>query len=76
MTQLGRWIVIAGVALVCIGLVIWLLGRLGFRGLPGDIRYESENVKFYFPIVTSIVLSILLTGALWLIAFLKNWWNR
>lgn len=76
MTQMGRILIIAGVVLTGIGLVFWLLGRVGFKGLPGDVRYESEHVRFYFPIVTSIVLSILLTGLFWLIAFFRNWWNR
>jgi hypothetical protein len=73
---MGRILIIAGVVLTGIGLVFWLLGRVGFKGLPGDIRYESEHARFYFPIVTSIVLSILLTGLFWLIAFFRNWWNR
>lgn len=66
MTELGRWLIVIGVAIALLGLAVWGLGRAGFRGLPGDVRYESENVRFYFPIATSIVLSILLTLALWL----------
>ena len=66
MTDLGRIIVLLGAALVVVGLAVWGLGRLGFRGLPGDIRYESQNVRFYFPIVTCIALSIVLTGLMWL----------
>lgn len=66
MTEIGRFIILGGVFLIVLGLVIWGLGRIGFRGLPGDIKYESENVRVYFPIVTSIVLSIVLTLILWL----------
>ena len=69
---MGKWIIIAGVILMAVGAVIWLLERSGFRGLPGDIRYEGQSFRFYFPIVTSIVLSILLTLILWLI----QWFNR
>lgn len=76
MTSIGKMIVIAGLALIVVGGVLWLLGKSGFRGLPGDIRYESDNVRFYFPIVTCLVLSILLTGLAWLVMFLRNWWQR
>ena len=66
MTQMGKMIVVLGIVMVVIGVVIWALGRLGFRGLPGDIRYESENVRLYFPIVSCIILSIILTLGMWL----------
>ncbi len=72
MTQMGRIIILAGLVIVGIGVVVWLLGRLGFRGLPGDIRYQGDNVKIYFPIVTSLVLSVLLTGLMWLIAYFRS----
>ena len=66
MQEVGRWLLLAGVALAVLGGVIWLLGRMGFRGLPGDVSYESQNVRVYFPIVTCIFLSILLTLGLWI----------
>lgn len=66
MIPMGKLIIVLGVAMVIIGAAIWALGRLGFRGLPGDIRYESENVRFYFPIVSCIVLSVILTLGMWL----------
>lgn len=66
MTELGRWIALFGSGLVLLGGLVWTLGKLGFRGLPGDIRYESEQVRFYFPIVTCLVLSALLTAVVWL----------
>ena len=66
MTQMGKLIIVFGVVMVAIGVVIWALGRLGFRGLPGDIRYESDNVRIYFPVVSCIVLSVILTLAWWL----------
>jgi hypothetical protein len=66
MTQLGRTIVLIGAAMMVIGLAVWGLGRLGFRGLPGDLRHESGNVRFYFPIVTCIVVSVVLTLLMWL----------
>jgi DUF2905 family protein len=62
MRELGRFVVIIGVATTLVGLVMWSglmpkwLGRL-----PGDIRIEREHSAFYFPIVTCIILSILLS---------------
>jgi membrane protein implicated in regulation of membrane protease activity len=61
MNDLGKWIVIAGVVLVLIGLLVQT-GLLGWFGrLPGDIRVERENVRFYFPIVSMIVVSVVLS---------------
>jgi len=60
--ELGKLIVIIGVVATLIGLVMWggfapkWLGRL-----PGDIRIEREHSSFYFPIVTCIILSIVLS---------------
>ena len=66
MTHAGKMLVIVGLLVAVAGLVVWALGRAGFRGMPGDIRYESGNVRFYFPIVTCVVLSVVLTAAMWL----------
>lgn len=76
MMHMGRILIVAGVVLAGIGLVFWILGRVGFKGLPGDIHYETDRVRIYFPIVTSIVISIGLTALFWLIAFIRHWWNR
>jgi hypothetical protein len=62
---MGRTIVLFGLIIVAIGLIIWvvpsvpLVNRLG--RLPGDILVRRGNFTFYFPIVTSIVISLLLT---------------
>ncbi len=72
MEQAGRLILILGAILAVVGLVVWALGKVGFKGLPGDIRVESESFKFYFPIVTCIVISILLTLAMWLWQWLRR----
>jgi hypothetical protein len=66
MENAGKILVGLGALLLCVGVLVWGAGRLGFRGLPGDIRYQGEHVKVYFPIVTSIALSVLLTLGLWL----------
>lgn len=72
MAELGRSLVIAGVLLVVVGLAVWGLGRGGFRGLPGDFRYETDHVRVYFPIVTCLVLSLLLSAAFWLGGWLSR----
>ena len=62
-SQTGKFIIIAGVIIVVIGIIIYFFSdKLSFLGkLPGDIRIEKENFRFYFPITTMIILSILLT---------------
>jgi uncharacterized membrane protein len=64
----GKFLVIAGLVLVGIGVVVMLAGRanLPLGRLPGDIVYRGKNSTFYFPIVTCILLSLLLTLVLWL----------
>jgi hypothetical protein len=73
--QLGKIFVIIGFVLVILGLVLLLGSRLGFLGLgrlPGDIAFKGKNVAFYFPVVTCLVLSVLLTFVLWLFSFFSR----
>lgn len=72
MPQLGKMIVVMGLVLVLLGGAIWLLGKTGFRGLPGDIRYESEGTHFYFPVVTCLLVSLFLTLGLWIWRWLSR----
>jgi ABC-type anion transport system duplicated permease subunit len=72
MSDIGKLLILLGVILVVAGALILLAGRLGFRGLPGDISYQGSHVRVYFPIVTCIVLSIVLTAIFWL----WNWLSR
>lgn len=68
------WILIgAGLFIAAIGL-FWLLSpSLPWIGkLPGDIAVERENVRFYFPLTTCILLSLLLTGIVWVIRFFSK----
>lgn len=59
----GKTILLIGLAIALFGAVIYLFGdKLNWIGrLPGDIRIEKENFKFYFPITTMILISLLLT---------------
>jgi len=70
MTDLGKLLVGAGLLLTVAGLLLWGLGRTGFRGLPGDLRWETENVRVYVPVVSMIALSILLSALLWVVQWL------
>lgn len=61
-----RILIVIGIALVAAGLLWPWLARLGLGRLPGDIRIETESGGFYFPIVTCIVVSLVLSLLLWL----------
>lgn len=62
----GTWLIVGGIILVVIG-VLFKMGLLEWFGrLPGDIRIESENVRFYFPVTTMIVVSVVLSALLYL----------
>jgi len=66
---MGRTIVALGVLLVVIGLVVMAGDRLPIRlgRLPGDIVYRGKNSTFYFPLMTCILISVMLSVVLWLI---------
>ncbi len=70
MTHFGKTIMLAGAAIALIGAILWVLGRLGFRGLPGDLSFGSDKFKIYVPIATCLVLSIVLSGVVWLFRML------
>jgi Protein of unknown function (DUF2905) len=63
----GLLIVIAGGALVFIGVLIYSGALSWFGRLPGDIRYEGEHTRFYFPLVSSLLISVLLSALLYLL---------
>jgi hypothetical protein len=58
----GKWLMLMGLALAAVGGLIWLGGKVPFLGrLPGDILIHKGNFTFYFPLITSLVVSLLLT---------------
>jgi ribose/xylose/arabinose/galactoside ABC-type transport system permease subunit len=61
-----RWLVTIGVAVILLGLAWPYVNRLGLGRLPGDFRIHTSNGVFYFPLTTSIVLSLVLSLVLWL----------
>lgn len=60
---MGRSILLIGLALVALGAAMWTIERLR---LPGDFVWRGKNTTVYFPLASSIVASLLLTGLLWL----------
>jgi Protein of unknown function (DUF2905) len=67
-TSFGKLIILIGLCIVILGAVIYLFhDKLHWIGrLPGDIRIERENFRFYFPITTLIIFSILFSLLIWL----------
>jgi hypothetical protein len=63
---LGRVLMVTGGLVFLAGVVLTVADRLGLGRLPGDIVVERGHTTFYFPIVTSILLSLLLSALLWL----------
>ncbi|MGD8554076.1 MAG: DUF2905 domain-containing protein [Anaerolineales bacterium] len=74
LATIGRWLLIAGLALAGIGGLLWLGSRLGLPlgRMPGDFSFEAKGFRCFVPLTTSLLLSILLTLALSLIARLLN----
>jgi membrane protein implicated in regulation of membrane protease activity len=67
MNDFGKLLFVMGLIIAAIGLLLWSgLGRSWLGRLPGDIQYSRGNFSFYFPIVTCLILSLLLTLLMWL----------
>lgn len=64
---MGKLLVTVGLVLVAAGLAWPYLSRLGLGRLPGDIVVRGEHGGFYFPVVTCILVSLILSGIFWLI---------
>ncbi len=58
---MSRWLISIGILLILAGLLWPWITKLGLGRLPGDIAVEKENMRFYFPITTSIIVSIVLS---------------
>ena len=67
--SLGRLLILSGLALAGVGLLLVLVARIPFLGhLPGDVLIQRGNVTIYFPLITCILISVLLTVVLNLLA--------
>jgi len=69
MTDLGKLLVVFGAILVVAGIVLIVLGRMNvpLGRLPGDIVYRGRNTTFYFPLATSVLLSVVLSIVLYVL---------
>ena len=63
--ELGRLLIVLGGVILIAGIALTAAGRLGVGRMPGDLVYKRGNFTFYFPLMTSIVLSIVLSLLLW-----------
>lgn len=72
--ELGKLLIFLGVILVAAGVVVMLLGRmhLPLGRLPGDIVYKGKNTRVYFPLATSLLLSVVLSILLYLVSRWKR----
>jgi hypothetical protein len=73
--QAGKFLIIAGVVLAVLGLLLMAGAKFSFFGLgrlPGDIAYKGKNVTLYFPVVTCVVLSLVLTLVFWVVSLLMR----
>ena len=68
--ELGKLLVVFGAALVVVGIVVMLLGRMNFPlgRLPGDFLYRGKHTTVYFPLATSVVVSVVLSILLWVVS--------
>jgi hypothetical protein len=73
-TDLGKVLVFLGGTIIIVGLALILFGRtnLPLGRLPGDIIYRGKNTTFYFPLATSILLSVVLSILLYVVGRLKK----
>lgn len=74
MTEIGKMLVVLGVVIAAAGLVFMILGKtnLPLGRLPGDILYRGKHTTFYFPLATSILLSVVLSLVFYLIGRFRH----
>ena len=65
--DISRFLVTLGVAILVVGLLWPVLGKIGLGRLPGDIVIRRDGFSFYFPIVTCLLISVVLSLILWLV---------
>jgi Protein of unknown function (DUF2905) len=66
-TAMARFLIVLGLAILVIGLLWPYLSQIGLGRLPGDIVIEREKMTFYFPLMTCLLLSVLLSLVFWVV---------
>ncbi len=69
--QAGKFLVVAGLVITAVGGVLWVMGRMGWLRVPGDLVFSGKSWRVYLPIGSCIVLSILLSLVMWIISRLR-----
>ncbi|HEX3354424.1 MAG TPA: DUF2905 domain-containing protein [Terriglobales bacterium] len=74
MSDLGKFLVLAGAIAIVAGVVLMLLGRtnIPLGRLPGDVVYRGKNTTFYFPLATSILVSVVLSVVMYLVGRFRH----
>ena len=73
MEETGKLLLVLAVILAVVGLALLFGGKIPFLGkLPGDLFFKKGNFSFYFPLATSILLSVVLTLLLWLVQWFRK----
>jgi len=68
MTEIGKWLIFLGLVIAAVGVFITLASKSPWLGrLPGDIYVKRESFTFYFPLVTCIIISAIVSFILWLL---------
>jgi hypothetical protein len=66
--QIGKGLILIGIIIAALGAILTVAGKVPFIGrLPGDILIQRKNFTFYFPLATSILLSLIITLILWVL---------
>jgi hypothetical protein len=70
---MGKMLVIIGIAIVILGIIIQINGKIPFLGrLPGDISIQKKNFQFYFPLTSSLLISALITLIIMIIRWVRG----
>jgi amino acid transporter len=70
METIGKSLILLGAVIVLVGVALTFFEKIPYLGkLPGDIHFKKDNFEFYFPLATSILISVILSGIFWLINY-------
>jgi hypothetical protein len=70
--QLGKVLMVAGAGLFVFGVLVVLLSKTGLFRLPGDIHVEAEKWRFFFPVTTCVLISLVLTAIAWIVRYFSQ----